>query len=320
MVQAVLHELVAQGLGGDARVHRLLFGGLSAGARGAMVHLDYIGKMLPLDDASRRLVEVRGYLDSAMWLDQPPLRADPSAPWFHSLADSTRAVSLFANVTHLGSECAAQHADATWKCLFGEYRMPLVRTPFLAIGAQFDTYQLDHLLGCGTWACGTPKTADDAVAVDAFAHATANLARSLAVGARAIYSSRCHRHAVSLNDADFGTRDCGGASSLEGMLLAFLEQPTSALPISWVDDSCEGFDCCCHVGTQADAMQLFGAALTAAMCCVAVWCLCRRRRRGRRSSMRWFAVCGRPWRSARARADNMHVAELTELGSAAQVA
>jgi hypothetical protein len=77
VVSAVLHELVTtHGLGTSAPPDRLLFGGLSAGARGAMVHLDYVRSMLPLDEAARQRVEVRGYLDSPLWLDIAPLRLE----------------------------------------------------------------------------------------------------------------------------------------------------------------------------------------------------------------------------------------------------
>ena len=63
VVSAVLHELVAThglGTGGAAAPpDLLLFGGLSAGARGAMAHLDFVRSMLPLDEAARQRVEVR---------------------------------------------------------------------------------------------------------------------------------------------------------------------------------------------------------------------------------------------------------------------
>lgn len=63
VVSAVLHELVTtHGLGTQgvaAPPTRLLFGGMSAGARGALVHLDYVRGMLPLDDAARRRIDVR---------------------------------------------------------------------------------------------------------------------------------------------------------------------------------------------------------------------------------------------------------------------
>lgn len=63
VVRAVLADLVRRrGLGRRGLAGappRLLFGGVSAGSRGAMVHLDYVKEMLPLEPAVRERVEVR---------------------------------------------------------------------------------------------------------------------------------------------------------------------------------------------------------------------------------------------------------------------
>lgn len=45
---------------------RLLFGGCSAGARGAMFNLDYVANMVPAG------VQVRGFLDSPLWVYEEP--------------------------------------------------------------------------------------------------------------------------------------------------------------------------------------------------------------------------------------------------------
>ena len=58
---------LGSGLGG--RRDRLIFGGASAGARGAMVHLDYVQEMLG-EAASN--VDVVGFLDSPAWIDKEP--------------------------------------------------------------------------------------------------------------------------------------------------------------------------------------------------------------------------------------------------------
>lgn len=43
----------------------------------------------------------------------------------------------------LGPGCAdAYPGDEGWKCLFGEYRVPFLRTPYLMSASQFDHYQL----------------------------------------------------------------------------------------------------------------------------------------------------------------------------------
>eukprot|EP00908_Phaeocystis_cordata_P004249 Transcript_14634.p1 GENE.Transcript_14634~~Transcript_14634.p1 ORF type:complete len:360 (-),score=138.98 Transcript_14634:51-1130(-) len=258
VVRAVLADLVRRrGLGRRGLAGappRLLFGGVSAGSRGAMVHLDYVKEMLPLEPAVRERVEVRGYIDSALWIDAEPLghhlASGDEHVGFYGFADVTKGVASFANVTHLGAECAARWGGAEqWRCLFGEYRLPLVRTPYMAIGSQFDTYQMDNDFGtCGHWGC-YPHTPAEVQYAWGLANRTADLARALAVGQRFLYSSRCHRHAVSLSTWQFVMPGCGGLS-LQAALLRFLEQP-SELPQMWIEQECEVIGCCCRTGAPS---------------------------------------------------------------------
>jgi len=79
VVRSVLADLVRRrGLGGRglaAPPDRLLFGGVSAGARGAMVHLDFVRGMLPLDEAARQHLEARSPREP--YLPQPQHRSQP---------------------------------------------------------------------------------------------------------------------------------------------------------------------------------------------------------------------------------------------------
>jgi hypothetical protein len=58
-----------------------------------------------------------------------------------------QAVMRLAQPKHLDAACvAAQSAndnsvdDATWRCLFGQYRMPFVKTPYLLVASQVCFY------------------------------------------------------------------------------------------------------------------------------------------------------------------------------------
>ena len=112
---------------------RLLFGGCSAGGRGAMFTLDYLPALLPTG------VELRGFLDSPLWVDVLPFEANIT-----SLENQTQTMYGLVNPTaRLGAECVAAYpGDEGWKCLYGQYRIPFVRTPFLMSASQFDLYQL----------------------------------------------------------------------------------------------------------------------------------------------------------------------------------
>lgn len=194
-----------------------------------------------------------------MYLDLPPLKAGSLSGWgrashasgdpagWYGFASETRQVAAVINSPLLGAECAARYPGVeAWRCLFGQYRLPLVQTPYMLIQSQYDSYQLTlnlastyvyvrvhtyiytihdltHLQNCAVWACEPSSDEEKLFATD-FASATASLARVLAVGERFIYSSRCQRHAVSLTEEFFLMPGCGSLS-LEQALLAFLKQP-----------------------------------------------------------------------------------------------
>ena len=108
IIAAIVADLVArQGLAGGADV---LFGGCSAGARGAMVNLDFIQPMLPAG------CTLRGLLDSGLWLDlNPPDTAEDS------LQAQTQAIYALVNpAARIPAACAAQYAGQAWKCLYGQ--------------------------------------------------------------------------------------------------------------------------------------------------------------------------------------------------------
>ena len=88
-----------------------------------------------------RCAQVRGYIDSVLWIDTEPLghhlASGDEHVGFYGFANVTKGVASFANVTHLGAECFARWGGAEqWRCLFGEYRLPLVRTPYQRWGIR----------------------------------------------------------------------------------------------------------------------------------------------------------------------------------------
>ena len=46
--------------------------------------------------------------------------------------------------THMTTspECAQLYPGEKWKCIVGQYRMPLIKTPYLLLADQYDSYQL----------------------------------------------------------------------------------------------------------------------------------------------------------------------------------
>lgn len=256
VVQAVVKDLVQRrGLGhGLHGKDLIIFGGQSAGGRGAMVHLDYIKEMV--GPAAAPNVEVVGFLDSPLWIDIPPY--GPSG--FVGFAKTCQGVFENFGVNHLGSECVVAHpgVDDAWKCIMGEYRMPHVQTPYLIVASQYDAFQL-----------GTNKInplsarlhPDASKYANDFAHRTAAAMQSLRknwknTGAQnAVFSWACFDHASSLSARGFDKQTCGKNGptldvamrkwlALAGLyhLLALAGLYDLQESFEWID-LCDGFAC-----------------------------------------------------------------------------
>lgn len=136
LIEATLTDLALnRGLTGSAQV---LFGGCSAGARGAMFNLDYIQALLPAG------ATVKGLLDSALWLDLTP----PDTAEVTLQAQTEGVFGLVNPGARIPAACAAAYPGAEgWKCLLGVYRLPFVVTEYFINAAQFDSFQMLYDLG-----------------------------------------------------------------------------------------------------------------------------------------------------------------------------
>lgn len=128
-VYALLDDLqTTMGLTSGAKV---LFGGCSAGGRGAMTHLDNVAAYL-----GNFGIEVRGLLDSMLWVDVQPVTDTGMGG---TLLNQAAYVYGFANVSSvIPQDCALAYPGEEYKCLFGQYRMPFVKTDYFMSMSQFD--------------------------------------------------------------------------------------------------------------------------------------------------------------------------------------
>ncbi len=187
-----------------APTDRLLFGGCSAGARGAMFTLDYVQSML-----APGAPPVMGFLDSPLWVDVAPLEANSTI----SLESETQAVFALVNASaRLGDACAAAYPGAEgWKCLYGQYRIPYVATPYLLSASQFDRFQLPY--NEGSW---PPYEGGNLTYANGFQAAVRSVALNLPTAAQprsAVYSSACFKHCTStLQPGSFWGVRVGGVS------------------------------------------------------------------------------------------------------------
>jgi hypothetical protein len=135
IVPATITSLMAtKGLGATAG-QRMLFGGCSAGAIGAMNNLETVANMLP------PTVQLRGFFDGAALLDIQPRGWDWS-PDLESL-QSLMAEMLAITRPVFPSYCETSFPGNLWKCLIGQYRMPLITSvPYFSNMPQFGAFPL----------------------------------------------------------------------------------------------------------------------------------------------------------------------------------
>ena len=166
---------------------KVLFSGCSAGSRGAMFTLDYVQAMLPPGSPP-----VVGFLDSPLWVDVQPLE-DSIVP----LEEQTQLIFAMINASaRIPAACAAAYpGDEGWKCLYGQYRLPFVETPYLMSASQFDKYQLPYNEGGNP-----PYVGANLSYANAFQTAVRSVVLDLPTASQprsAVYSSACFKHCTS---------------------------------------------------------------------------------------------------------------------------
>eukprot|EP00051_Salpingoeca_urceolata_P013217 m.165173 g.165173 ORF g.165173 m.165173 type:complete len:394 (-) comp17734_c0_seq2:345-1526(-) len=233
-VIAALKTLVSHGMKpGDT----VVFGGSSAGGRGAMVTCDFLGDFLPTDN-------ILCAPDSPYWIDMTPM---PSTG-FPGLAYTTKQVYTLANAqARAPASCKAMFPGEEWKCLFGFYRMPLLKRPFLMYASQSDAFQLAEDVG------HKPTTSSELEYAAVFGNTTRSGVKGLLAQSsaplRAVFSSNCFNHAVSETDLFFQSETVVHTSMAQALEQCLQHMPNvtsrpGAMPVTldWVD-TCVTFNC-----------------------------------------------------------------------------
>jgi len=227
VVRAVLKDLQKRGLGPGSR---LVFGGGSAGARGAMVLLDEVKAQLPG-------VVVHGFLDSPYFIDIPSLAAN-----FSGFQRQCADVLFNFNASSVVPEtCSAlyQREDA-WRCLFGQYRMPFLRTPYLLVAAQFDSWQLSHLIHGYSGIEDNPNLTHAEVQYaekfGALTQKEAGRLQPFMPRGSFVYSAACYSHHISEKESFFTATTERGLSEFDAVRTIWAEEGSSI-------DTCTTYDC-----------------------------------------------------------------------------
>jgi hypothetical protein len=180
IVAATIASLQAlHGLGATPG-QQLIFGGCSAGGRGAMGSLDEVAALLPG-------VNVRGFIDAAAWVD-----VDPAVPGLQTLQEQAALQTAFLQAPVPAACTAVYSGTEAWKCIWPSYRLPMVTTPFFLNAAAFDTFQIMYSTD------NTPgTTAPGGVALlDSFQTATLALFNALPA-TTSIFSTSCLAHCLA---------------------------------------------------------------------------------------------------------------------------
>jgi hypothetical protein len=99
--------------------------------------LDTLAKILPTSTI------IRGLHDSGNYVGIPPLNPDLDASF---VLQCERAYDTF-DQPGVNSQCSEKYQGQEWKCLCGQYMLPLVQTPSQIIIYQYDSYQLGKNIG-----------------------------------------------------------------------------------------------------------------------------------------------------------------------------
>ncbi len=236
IISATLKVVVTKFGLGSTPGQRLLFAGCSAGSRGAMFTIDYVPGMLRDLGVPEGYVQLQGLFDSPMWVDVDPITGvnGPIVP----LQEQTQAILALVNATgRLGPTCMAAFQPADWwKCLYGQYRLPFVQTPYALNAAQFDKFQLPYNEG------GDPPY--DAMGL-AYAAGFQTAVRSAlapvpttAQPGSAVFSAACFHHCVTQEPSFWAIKVYN--VSFKDLSAAWFFQDEA--PLKYVE-ACDGFKC-----------------------------------------------------------------------------
>ena len=237
IVSALFAELVAShGLGAAAGT-RVLYGGCSAGARGALFNLDRVAlQLLPsLVSPPSNLARVGGLLDSAFWVDRTPIDSMPS------FADQARDVVALANGTSADeSACLRAFPGEAWKCLFGQYAVPFLEADFFLHAYQYDMFQLSSDTGVPV----PNKTPQQLAYCESFRNLTrASFTQDVVVdrppGKNAALLPACYKH-CNTEGSTFATLVTNGVSLEKAVASWFFGEGSAP---QYIVEDCKGFSC-----------------------------------------------------------------------------
>jgi len=242
VLRAVLQDLRSRTGLGERRGDLLVHAGCSAGGRGALASLDHVAEALQDTGA-----HVLGLLDAALYVPlRPMLRAE-------GLDDQTRRAFALHNSTAFMGQCAKHFPEGEqWKCIFGSYRLPLVRSPYVLSADQYDVYQISVGIteeGANNFPPSRPESQEEIAHAEAFRRLTReHIPRILmradaqsSAGGATFFSPACYVHCLSDSSAFYGLT-VGETSLADALQRALSAGPSGSAAIGIIEN-CAGFKC-----------------------------------------------------------------------------
>lgn len=217
---------------GDRVGDRVIYGGCSSGARGAMVSLDYVATSLA------GLADVVGLLDSAIWL---PIR--PRAKTLVSFGEQTRMFLALANATtFLDEACVRRYPSAqSYKCLEGAFRLPFVRAPFFLIHSQYDLFGISMNV-FGRFLPSAHLNEEEQHYAEYYRSQVVKYLPTPMMGSgTTVFSPACYSHCTITSQAVYKMK-ADGVKLLDA-LQHWLSATSAQAATGWIRDRCAGFDC-----------------------------------------------------------------------------
>lgn len=233
IVTAVFTDLrEARGLG-SAEGTQVLYTGCSAGARGAMFNADRVYDLLHVS-VGGNLARFAVLLDSAFYVDVQPF--DPALPSLMELMANATAM-IGANATAIPACAAVVPPEEIWKCFYGQYALPFVKSPYLLNAFLYDSYQLGK-----NGIASKPKTPEGLSWAEGFRNATSFWAREEVPRDSADYAAMlpaCFKH-CNTKTATWGTLTVDGVTLEAATASWFFGDATAP---AYLEDTCEGWAC-----------------------------------------------------------------------------
>jgi hypothetical protein len=270
ILRAAITRMVSlDGFGGQRRynneemIHRLLLVGGGLGGVGVMANLDWIAPLIVSLGVPATAFTVQGLLDGGAWAPLEPLNVEPPAssskvlappPPMGSVPALTTPPLLMAvaalnwlniTATQLSEGCMTANAGRPALCLFPQYRLPYLETPYLLSAPLYDKRQLTVGVGARLSSTSVLTTAEAAYAAQ-LASATEALLPPIRDTANAAFAPACLKGPVGLRPTFWGVqvevKEAGpqGELSLRDCVASWVLGNSSGFTVV---DTCSGFDC-----------------------------------------------------------------------------